>query len=166
MKKNLSTISTSYFAISRTGKRSQIPNSSFIAIINNYRPLLRASGYRYLTSCPPTRTMEGENNNETSPVAVGATTPAADAEATDMNMHRLARYYTVLRDFMSYFHSRGDDMYPPSHEVSVKRQSILSSTSTQYFRPLSPLLTILSLLHFVSTHQPFIPSLPPTNYLS
>jgi hypothetical protein len=41
----------------------------------------------------------------------------AEAAANDMSMHRLARYYAILRDFMSYFHSTSD-IYPPSHEVS------------------------------------------------
>lgn len=67
--------------------------------------------------------MDDEEMNPPEAEAAAAAKPA-EAAANDMSMHRLARYYAILRDFMSYFHSTSD-IYPPSHEVSGSAHHIL-----------------------------------------
>ena len=47
------------------------------------------------------------------PSAMEDSKPKATVE-----VKQLQRYYTVLRDFMAYFHSR-DEIYPPNHEVGI-----------------------------------------------
>lgn len=83
--------------------------------------------------------------------AAAAAAKPAEAAANDMSMHRLARYYAILRDFMSYFHSTSD-IYPPSHEVS--------SGSAHHMYTLSLLLGTMNSL------RTFAPPLSPRRHHS